>query len=310
MSGVVMVVAPVFGTVALGFGATRAGLFTRETGVGLTRFMYHLAIPALLFRSVASAVLPATVPWAFLAAFYVPAFLVFGLATHAAERARSWQRREAGIAGMSACYANIVLLGFPLTQAAFGEAGRLPLFLLMATQSVLLFPLTTYALEIYGNRRSGDLMFYGRAASRLALNPVIGSLALALAANLSGIGLPTTLGRLLEPLSAAGPGCALVALGINLAHYPLAGGLTDVALLVVLKNLVCPALVWGLAHALGLDPLWLQVAVLMAAMPAGINTFIFAGQYGIRAHTVAQTIVISTAVSCLVASLLLGWFMP
>ena len=80
MSDVAAIVAPVFGTVGLGYVATRGGLFTQETGAGLTRFMFYLAIPALLFRGVAGAALPAQVPWAYFAAFYLPSFAVFWLA--------------------------------------------------------------------------------------------------------------------------------------------------------------------------------------------------------------------------------------
>ena len=310
MNVVAAVVVPVFGTVLLGFGVARAGIFTRETGVGLTRFMYYLAIPAMLFRGLAGAVLPPQVPWAYLLAFYLPSLAVFWLALRFAQSRLGWPRREAGMAGMSACYANIVLLGFPLSHAAFGQAGQLPLFILIATQSTLLFPLATYALEIYGHERAGQPLFYLRAAGRLALNPVIIALGLGFVANLAAVSVPATLARMLELLSAAGPGCALVALGINLAQFGLGGGWRDVLALVVLKNLICPLAVWGLGLALELEPTWLATAVLMAAMPAGMNVFIFASQYDIRQDTVAKTIVVSTLTSCAVATVLLAWFMP
>ena len=85
--------------------------------------------------------------------------------------------------------------------------------------------------------------------------------------------------------------------------------LSDVLLLVLCKNLLCPLAVWGLGSALGVEQLWLATAVLMAAMPAGINAFIFASQYDVRQDTVAKTIVVSTLSSTLVASMLLAWFM-
>ncbi len=308
MNAVAAVVVPVFGTVALGFGMARAGIFTRETGVGLTRFMFYLAIPAMLFRGLAGADLPDQVPWAYLTAFYIPSFAVFWLALRGSQSWLGWARREAGMAGMSACYANIVLLGFPLLHAAFGERGHLPLFILLATQSTLLFPLATYALEIYGHERAGQPLFYLRAAGRLALNPVIIALAFGFIVNRGALPVPAIASRMLELLGVAGPGCALVALGISLAQYRLGGGWRDVLLLVLLKNLVCPLAVWGLGLALGVEPLWLATAVLMAAMPAGINAFIFASQYDIRQDTVAKTIVISTLSSTVIATALLAWF--
>ncbi|MGE0862098.1 MAG: AEC family transporter, partial [Gammaproteobacteria bacterium] len=109
--------------------------------------------------------------------------------------------------------------------------------------------------------------------------------------------------------AAAGPGCALVALGVGLAQYRLGGGWREVALLVALKNLLCPLLVWLLGGALGLAPAWLAVAVLMAAMPTGINAYIFASQYQRRQDCVAKSIVASTLAAALISSLLLARFL-
>ena len=310
MNPVATVVVPVFGTVALGFAMARIGIFNREVGAGLTRFMFHLAIPAMLFRGLAGADLPARVPWAFLAAFYLPSCAVFWLALRLAQSGLGWTRGEAGLAGMSACYANIVLLGLPLSHAAFGERGHLPLFILMATQSTLLFPLATYALEIYGQQRAGQVLFYGRAVGRLLANPVIVALALGFVVNLGALSVPVVVTRMLEMLGSAGPGCALVALGVSLAQYQLGGGWRDVAVLVLLKNIVCPFAVWGLGTVLGLADLWLVTAVLMAAMPVGINTFIFASQYQVRQDAVAKIIVVSTLTSMVVVTVLLAWIMP
>ena len=301
---------PVFGILAVGFTVARVGIFNREVGTGLTRFMFYLAIPAMLFRSVAGADLPAQIPWAFLAAFYLPSFAVFGLTLWLVQRGLGWPRSAAGIAAMSACYANIVLLGLPLSHAAFGARGHLPLFILVATQSTVLFPLVTYALEIYGQKRAGEALFYGRALARLLVNPVIVALILGFIVNPGELAVPVMVLRMLEVLGAAAPGCALVALGISLAAYELRGGWRDVLVLVLLKNIICPFAVWGLGTVVGLTDVWLATAVLMAAMPAGINTFIFASQYQIHQDTVAKTIVVSTLTSMVVATVLLAWFMP
>lgn len=304
MNAVWTVVTPVFGTVALGYALARLGVLSREVGAGLTRFMFFLAIPAMLFRGLAGATLPATPPWAYLASFYLPSFAVFGLATWMAERRLGWARAEAGLAGMTACYANIVLLGLPLAHAAFGAAGELPLFLLVATQSTLLFPLATWALEIRGAGARPRRVL--GALGRLALNPVLLALAAGFVANHLAFVPVAPLARMLDTLAAAGPGCALVALGVGLAQYRLGGGWREVALLVVLKNLLCPLLVWGLGRALGLESTWLAVAVLMAAMPTGINAYIFASQYQRRQDCVAKSIVASTLCAALISTVLLA----
>ena len=304
MNPLAAVVLPVFGTVILGYALARWRLFSAEVGTALVRFMYYLAIPAMLFRSLASADLPAQIPWSYLLAYYLPALTIFVGAMVVARSRFGWQRREEGIAGMAASYSNMVMLGYPLTLAAFGSAGTVPMFILLATQSTLLFPLVTYSIE-----GRGDSGFQWRSMAKVALNPVILSLMLGVAANITGSAVHPGLDRMLELLGSAAPGCALIALGIGLAQYELSGGYDNVAPLVILKNFVYPAGVWLGCTLSGVEREWLYVAVLLAAMPTGINAFIFSSRYGIREETVSKTIVVSTVVSSVVVTLLLGLFM-
>lgn len=301
LTAVTTVVLPVFGTVALGYGLTRSGLFNQAVGAALVRFMFYLAIPAMLVRDLAAADLPATVPWAFLAAFYLPSVLVFAAGMGLSRLLCGWSPREAGMAGMTAGYSNLFLLGLPLCLSAFGAAGAVPLYILLATQSIVLFPMTTFALE---SGRAGQAGFAGLAS--LFRHPVLLALACGIGLNLGGVQVPALLDRLLAILGATAPGCALVALGVTLAATPGAGAWRNVWLLVGLKNLAHPVLVWSACRLLGIDATWSAVAVMLAAMPSGVNALVFARQYNVREDEVARTIVLSTIVSCVVAGLILA----
>ena len=81
-----------FENAPLASGGVAIGLFDEHTANGLTRFMFYVAIPAMLFRSMASADLPETVPWRYLTAFYVPSFLLFGIGMLLAKVALHWDR--------------------------------------------------------------------------------------------------------------------------------------------------------------------------------------------------------------------------
>ncbi len=298
MSAVAAATVPVFGSVALGYAAARGGLLNAATGTALVRFVYWLAIPALLFRSLARAELPAAMPWSLLAAFYLPSLALFVAGAMLVTRLPGWRRKDHGAAGMAASYSNMVLLGFPLVLAACGDHATVPLFILLAAQSPLMFPLATWLLE--GGANSG-----GRAW-RALLNPVVAALLLGAGFNLSGAVLAPTFDSLFELLGRAAPGCALVALGCSLAGYRLRGRYTDVVVLVVMKNFLHPFLVWLSCTALGVTTEWRAVAVLLAAMPSGVNAFIFASRYDAAPEAVSRTIVVSTLVSALTASALLA----
>ena len=309
MNIVLNVIAPVFGAVALGVALCRVRLFDATTSDGLAKFVYYVAIPALLFRSLARADLPAVLPWRLIPAFYVPSLAMFGAGVLIARKYFGWDRPSQGIAGLGACYSNMVMLGLPLCDAAFGSASAVPLFTLLALQSSILFTLATYTIEVYGARGSGSPMPWHRALGKLLFNPVILCLAFGVVANLTGQAPTGALDSLLEKLAQTAPGCALVSLGVSLGQYPMRGALGPAAVLLMLKNVLHPLLVWFACGALGVPREWAQVAVLLAAMPSGVNGYVFAKRYGLREEVISKTIVLSTLLSSAVASVVLAVYL-
>jgi malonate transporter and related proteins len=309
MNALLNVTAPVFSIVLLSFLLARSGVFGPSTSDGLTRFMFYVAIPAMLFRTLATAELPGSVPWTYIFAFYGPSFLVFGGTMLLASFNFRWPRRERGIAAIASSYSNMVMLGFPIVVTAFAEAGAVPLFILLACQSTLIFPVTTWVIEIYGRDLAVAKSSLGPTLSNLIMNPVILSLLLGVTANLASIEITGIPDRILEILAAAGPACALVALGSGLAQYEFRGDIRTAVILSLCKCVLHPALVWGSCRILDVPTLWTQVAVLLAAMPTGINAFIFARKYEAGVAVVSKTILLSTLFSMFSVSYLLSRFL-
>jgi len=309
MKAVFDIVIPVFSIVILSFGLARWGVFNAATSDGLTRFMFYVAIPAMLFRTLATTTLPQEIPWSYIFAFYGASFVMFVGGAFLAARVFQCSKSEQGIAAISASYSNMVMLGFPLIITTFGEDGAVPLFILLALQSMLLFPATTWMLEVYGRDTSiRQASIFGTVA-KLLFNPVIFSLGLGIAANLTGVAVTGIPGQIISMLSAAAPACALVALGAGLAQYDLRGDLKLALMLSLCKDVAHPALVWIACWLLHVPVLWTQVAVVLAAMPTGINAFIFARNYEVKVSVVSKTIVFSTLLSTITVSVLLHRFL-
>jgi predicted permease len=67
-----------------------------------------------------------------------------------------------------------------------------------------------------------------------------------------------------------------------------------------------PLIVWTSGRYLfGLDPLWLTVATLNAAMPAGANVYLVAQLYRTGVRLATNVVVLSTGVSILTLSVVL-----
>ena len=91
------IIVPVFGIVLLGYLAARTRLFSETAAEGLGAFVFNFAIPALLFRSMATRDLPDPIEWGFLVAYFGGGYLVwaFFLAI-ALDRREKAYRKELG----------------------------------------------------------------------------------------------------------------------------------------------------------------------------------------------------------------------
>ncbi len=307
MSMVTGVVLPVFGVVLIGYLVARTGVLNAAANDGLARFVFNIAVPCLLFRAMATAELPAVTPWPFLASYYIGALAIYGIGMLASRRLFQRSPAEQAISGMTSCYSNAVLLGIPLVLAAYGEASAVPLFLMVACQGPLLFAIGTLLVES-ALGHSGEVRRLPRKVfDVLVKNPVIISIVAGLLFNVSGFEFIDSVDAIIAMVAAAVPACALVSLGASLSQYRLTGDLREPLLLVALKNVAQPLLVWILATLVfSLPPLWVKVAVILAALPSGVMAHVFARNYQLNEPVVSQTITLSTAVSLVTLSLLLS----
>lgn len=300
------IILPVFGTLALGYGAARFGLFDEAANRGLSVFVFNFALPLMLFRAIAQVELPESLPWGYLLSYFIGAFGAFGLAMLGARVLFGRRLDEQAVLGLGAGFSNTGMLGIPLVVTAYGSSAALPLFVLIACHSLIMLPPTTALIETaQGGKQSPGRVLLALVRS-IATTPVIWGLTAGLAFALLGAVIPGPLDAVVKSMGAAAAPCALFALGASLTRYRLAGNLREPMLMVVLKTVGHPLLVWLLATQLfDLPPLWASVAVTLAALPTGVTPYLFAQRYGASLETSASAVFLSTVVSIVTLSALL-----
>lgn len=305
------IVAPVFALIGLGAAAIRLRLLDTGAVRGMSDFVFYLAMPSLLFRSMVTA--PPLRLLDVAGSFITGALLLFIFAALLSRLVFRARISTAGVFALNAVFGNTVMLGVPIIDSAYGAEGVAYLLAVVAFHSALLLPLATILIEADGGGGSRTPLDVLRAvAPGLLRNPVVMVIIAALAWRATDFGLAAPVERLLHLLGAAGPPLALFCLGATL---PRPGGakpeglkaLRDVALASALKLLAMPALVAGLAWLAGVRDVAFAVVVLAAAMPTGANAFLLARRFGTMMEASASTVVVSTALSLLTLTALLGW---
>ncbi len=308
MHAVLSIAAPLFLIILAGVVCALAGLMDSAVTIALNRFVYYIALPALLFRGVAEADFTAASNLQFIAAFGGGIAITFILVL-ACHRLTAPRLADAGIQALGASFANAGFMGLPLAAMAFGDAGLPPAIIATVLTAGALFAVAVAVVEADLQSLARPLETIRRVAVVLVRNPMLIAPALGALAAASKVPIPIEVHTVTTLLGAAAGPCALFTLFV--AQQRTLGRLTTIAWLVFLKLLVHPAATYVLVfHVFSLPPVWAKVAVLSSALPTGIGPFVLAKIYGIQGAEAAGSILISTALSIVTVSALVAWLVP
>ena len=316
MWAVLDIVLPVFALIALGLGFRATGIFGEDVERGLSRFVFTLAIPALIVRTLATSGLPDQLPFLYWTAYFSGALIAWA----AAGAVSYWRARSLPLAisiGFSSAFSNTVLLGIPLILTAFGDEASVPLFLLVSIHLPFLMFVGTVLMELALRDRSTSLAAsLLRAGRGLSHNPIFVGIVIGGVLGVSQVPLPPLVDSVLMRLGQAAVPVALFAMGMTLmTHRPrsrlaLRQHAMEAGVMALAKLVIHPALVLILARAFALPPIWTAAAVLFAACPAGVNTYLFAATYnqgvGAASNNIALTSALAVVSVTLWLSLLTG----
>jgi malonate transporter and related proteins len=297
LPSLISIVLPIFGMIGLGFLAVKAGLVSVKAGEGLADYVFALAVPALIFRMLSESTAPLDAsPWGYWLSYFVAVAVVWLMAMLVARRVFQRDSREAVIHGFSSAQSNTVFLGIPLILRAYGEAGAVPLFLLLAIHLPIMMAVASILIETTGSPdRSGGVK---RFAKTLVTHPILLALVAGVAAKLLGFRTPDYLKPLLDSLANSASPVALISMGIGLALYGFRSDPRAAWTVAGFKLIIHPLLVYVLGtYVFRLEPVFTGVAVLFAALPSGINGYLLAMRYKTAEAFASNTLAISTAAS-------------
>lgn len=310
MNAIINTVLPVFGLIVLGYGLAKANILDGVAGRGITLFVFNIAIPAFLFRTVATMAAQDGAPWSLWIAFFGGLTLAWASAAIASRFVESLNFSGGAAASMATGFGNLALLGTPLALAHFGPGVGVPLGMILSVHAPLLWFAATLHRELA--RNAATFSFSDTAKT---LFKMLGSNAIILALlagglwRLTGLSLPAVPDKMLLMLADASVPTALVALGISLASYSLRGAWSGMFTIIALKMVVMPFFVFLLArYVVTMPALWIKVAVLFAAMPTGANAFLFAQKNDEAVPAVSGAVALGTGFAAVTATLLL-WLM-
>lgn len=305
MLDIIFVILPIFALMGLGYVAVLKRLFPAEGVRSLIAFVNNFATPCLLYHSISTSDFRSAFNLSIIGPFYLGAFICFAVGIVIARRAFGNSPGESVAAGFSGTFTNTVLVGLPILTRAYGD-GALPVTLsIIGLHGAILLTAGMVTMELV--KRDGQPL--GKtllvAVRRVVSNPLIWGIAAGIIGSVLEI-------KLIEPAEAffvmmgqAVVPAALFGIGGALVEFKLSENWKQALVASLIKLILHPAIayvlmVWVLHVPLDIA----RYGILLSAMPAGVNIYVFATYYDRGVSVATNTILIATVLS---AATITGW---
>jgi malonate transporter len=285
--------APLFALVLAGYLLMRVCGWPKAMSENLSRFVFSVALPAMLFRLMSDLSQLPPVDARLLLAFFGGCLIVFVIGRLVAWRLFALDGVGQSVFALGGVFSNNVLLGLPLAKVALGDAALPSVALVLVFNALMLWTLLTVSIE-WARHGSFSLRGFARTARGVLANPIVAGILAGTLFGLTGLPLPAFLALPLGMVGQAAAPMALLALGMGLAEYGIRAGWRISLAISVLKLVVQPLVVWLLARLIGLPAMETQVVVLLASLAVGANVYLMSRQFNTLEGPVASSLVLST----------------
>ncbi len=303
MLSIVNVVAPIFALIVAGYLAVRLKLYPQRGVDALILFVNNFATPCLLFESMLTSDFRSVFNLAIITPFYIGALFSLAAGTLVARKLFKNGIEDAISSGFAAMFTNTLLVGFPIIQRAYGQDAMPTIFSIVALHGSLLLTAGMLSMELVRHDGGSMARTLVVAARRIGSNPLIWGIAGGLICNFANLRMPEPATAFLSLMGNAVSPVALFGIGGALNEYKFSESWLQASAMTLLKLIIHPLIAWTImVPILHVDPVFARYGVLLAAMPSGINAYVFATYYNRGTNVAANTLLLSTVAAAVTVS--------
>lgn len=283
---------PMLILLVLGWFLRKINWLKSETASAMNKLVFKLFLPVLLFnnmRSMASAGEPDVKYLLFLFASIGGIFLITFLLVPRFVK----EPKKQGVMVQGIFRTNFAILGIPLMESMFGEAGILIYSLALPVVIPMNNILAVVALSVPGGKKT-DVK---KIILDVIRNPLIIACALGAVFLAFRIELPYVLEDSLQKLAGVSSTVSLIVLGASLKWRGVKDNKTELTWTVLLKQLIIPAIMFTIAILLGFKGPQLGVLIILFGAPCAVSSFPMAEAMGGDGDLAASQVVLTTIFS-------------
>jgi predicted permease len=307
MDRLLAIAIPFFGPILIGY---LAGKLTKKPADGLAWlnfFVIYVALPPVFYQVIAKTPFEDLTNPVFFFGTTLSSYAAYAMALAFAFVVLHGRIKEAAIAGGIGGYGNVGYMGPGLAVAVLGPEAAAPMALVFLFDCLLFLTLIPLILAI--NEPGANLKAtFVLIVKRVALNPFIIAIVCGVIGAYFQARMPEPIERTLEFLKGASAPAALFALGVTVSLRPAGALPLETWIAILIKLIVHPILVYLVLSALGnFDREWMYTAILMAALPPALTSFVLATQYNVYVDRASTAVLMGTV--CSVPTLLIWLYL-
>lgn len=282
---------PLLIMLGIGWLLRHIGWMTEPVTQGMNKLVFRLFLPVLLFNNVRTLDVANAPGLSFAAYLFFGVLGVYGLAQLIVPRLVK-DPRKSGVVVQGVFRTNFAILGVPLMQSIFGQAG-------MATVTLglpVVIPLNN-VLAVLALLTCGGKADFRSVIRKIVTNPLIIGVALGGLCLWSGLALPSPIDKVCTDLGSLATPVSLLVLGASLRWQGMKDNRRLLTWTLVFKQLIIPFAMAGLAVLLGFRGMELAVIVILFGAPTAVSSFPMAQAMGGDGQLAANTVVMTTLLS-------------
>jgi len=292
---IVSTIVPVFVIILLGLYAKHRGFFTPEFLDQANRLVYYIAIPAMIFNSIAKASLKTEVH---VSVILITCFVLVVIAATAFGLARvlNMSGSSRGSFIHSSFHGNLGYIGFAVAFYYLGNKGFVKAAIISGFVMILQNLMAVLVLQFHSEKNEGGINLTDTLKKTIA-NPVIVSALAGILVSFFSIPIPEIVDRSLDILKGLALPMALLIIGASLSFQNLKPRLINAGIATFIKLMLTPAIGLLLFKLFSIHPDDYLPGMIVLASPTATLTYIMAKEIGGDPDFAVAAISICTLIS-------------
>ena len=292
-------VLPIFSIGVLGFLLGKRQIFNFEAAMVLNKFVMLIGVPSLIILLLSKAPI-SEFNFQMLSGYFFTELVLYLTGILISKFIFQRETKEAVLIGLCIALTNHVLFVLPIAETLFGTEYTKPIIAIITMDGLVLFAGTIILLDFLETQ---DLTV-ADTFKKIIFNPPLIALLIGLVFGLSRSKIPINIEVFLNAVAVSASPVLLFSLGIILSR-PYQGANLALPLTMTFIKLVIHPIFAGVVFtaALALPTEVKNPAIMTAAAPCGLMSFMLALNYKVKVDVIARAILISSVGSTITISL-------